>query len=244
MLNSGFALSTAVAGAALAGIAAAGYQAISPTSHWLGHSFSGLPRGAKQLALTYDDGPNDPYTLRLLDVLERHHVRCTFFVIGSYVRRQPALLRRLLEAGHVIGNHTFNHPLLLFQREADVRSELSACQDAIYEATGEQTRLFRPPYGGRRPTVLRIGRELGMEAVMWSVTGFDWDNPQASVIERNVSRQIRGGDVILLHDGGHTGLGADRSQTIQATDQLLTRYRDQGYEFLTIPEMMSSLPPA
>ena len=86
--------------------------------------------------------------------------------------------------------------------------------------------------------MLRIARELGLEPVMWNVTGYDWNAPPAAVIEQKVAKQIRGGDVILLHDGGHKQMGADRSQTVLATDLLITRYKKEGYEFRTTPEIM------
>jgi peptidoglycan/xylan/chitin deacetylase (PgdA/CDA1 family) len=215
---------------------------MAPTGQWYGRTFTGLPRGAKQLALTYDDGPNDPHTLRLLDVLARHDVQATFFVIGRYVRQRPDIVRATAAAGHVVGNHTFTHPLLIFKGESEIRRELSDCraalEDAIGEAfTGKAANLFRPPFGGRRPAVLRIARELGLVPVMWNVTGYDWDAPPAAEIERKVSSQIRGGDVILLHDGGHRQMGADRSQTVLATDRLIARYKSEGYEFVTISQM-------
>ena len=187
---------------------------MAPTGQWYGRTFTGLPRGTKQIALTYDDGPNDPHTLRLLEVLARHEVRATFFLIGRYVRERPEIAREVAKAGHVIGNHTFTHPLLTFQSAAAIRRELADCQAAIQDAVGEQCNLFRPPFGGRRPAVLRIARELGLESVMWNVTGYDWNAPPAAVIEQKVAKQIRGGDVILLHDGGHKQMGADRSQTV------------------------------
>ncbi len=94
--------------------AAAGYQSMAPTGQWYGRTFVGLRPGSKQLALTYDDGPNDPHTLRLLEVLARHGVRATFFLIGRFVKQRPAIVRELVRAGHVVGNHTFNHPNLIF----------------------------------------------------------------------------------------------------------------------------------
>src|SRR3954447_23491869 len=90
----------------------AGYQSMAPTGQWYGRTFIGLPRGTKKIALTYDDGPNDPHTLRLLDVLAKHGVHATFFVIGRYVRQRPDIAREITKAGHVIGNHTFTHPVL------------------------------------------------------------------------------------------------------------------------------------
>jgi peptidoglycan/xylan/chitin deacetylase (PgdA/CDA1 family) len=121
-----------------------------------------------------------------------------------------------------------------------VRKELVDCRAALEDAIGEHSNLFRPPFGGRRPAVLRIVRELGMLPVMWNVTGYDWNAPPAAEIERKCAKQIHGGNVILLHDGGHRQMGADRSQTVLATDHMIQRYKAEGYEFVTIPEMMST----
>src|SRR5690349_15990457 len=98
----------AIAISAAAAASAAGYQTMAPTGQWYGRTFAGS-KGSRQLALTYDDGPNDPHTLRLLDVLAKHDVRATFFLIGQFVKQRPDIVRELAQAGHVIGNHTFNH---------------------------------------------------------------------------------------------------------------------------------------
>jgi peptidoglycan/xylan/chitin deacetylase (PgdA/CDA1 family) len=224
---------------AAAAVGAAGYQTMAPTGQWYGQTFVGLDRGSQQIALTYDDGPNDPHTLRLLEVLAKHEAKATFFLIGRYVQQRPDIVREIVKAGHRVGNHTFSHPLLIFKSAAEIRKELSECHAALSDAVGEHSNLFRPPFGGRRPAVLRMARELGLEPVMWNVTGYDWDAPSAAVIEQKVTKQIRGGDVILLHDGGHIQMGADRSQTVLATDHLITRYRLEGREFVTVSEMMA-----
>jgi peptidoglycan-N-acetylglucosamine deacetylase len=232
-------LASVLAGtAAGAAIVAAGYQTMAPTGQWYGRTFTGLSRGRKQLALTFDDGPNDPYTPMLLEVLARQNVHATFFLIGRYVRERPDLVREIASGGHVVGNHTYTHPLLIFQSGSEIRKQLLDCRAALHDAIGEHSNLFRPPFGGRRPAVLRIARELGLEPVMWNVAGYDWNAPPAAMIEAKVARQIRGGDVILLHDGGHRKMGADRSQTVLAAGHLIARCKSEGYEFVTIPEMM------
>ena len=181
-------------------------------------------------------------TIRTLCVCSRfsrgNEVHATFFLIGRYVQQRPEIAREVVKAGHVVGNHTFTHPLLTLRSASEIRREFSNCRAALHDSVGEHSNLFRPPFGGRRPAVLHIAHELGLEPVMWNVTGYDWNAPPAAQIERKVAKQIRGGDVILLHDGGHKHMGADRSQTVFATDFLIERYKAEGYKFVTIPEMM------
>jgi len=234
----------AVIGLAAAGAAtAAGYQSMAPTGQWYGRTFACGVRGSRRIALTYDDGPNDPHTLKLLDVLAKHGVHATFFMIGRYVRERPEIARAVAAAGHVVGNHTFTHPLLIFKSSRETRAELEQCHAALSDAVGKHANLFRPPFGGRRPATLRVARELGLETVMWNVTGYDWNAPAAAVIEAKVARQVHagGGDVILLHDGYHGAMGADRAQTVVATDGLIRRYRAEGFEFVTVAEMMGAV---
>jgi peptidoglycan/xylan/chitin deacetylase (PgdA/CDA1 family) len=224
------------AGMAVAAVVA-GYQSMAPTGQWYGRTFTGKP-GTRQLALTFDDGPNDPHTLRLLEVLARHNVKATFFLIGRYVKQRPDIVRDLIRAGHVVGNHTFCHPNLIFASARETKMQLHDCEQALTDAVGEHSRLFRPPFGGRRPGTLKIVRGLGLEPVMWNVTGWDWKGKPAEYVEQKVSQQVRGGDVILLHDGSHAAFGTDRSQTVVAADRLIARYKSEGYEFVTVPQMM------
>lgn len=198
-------------------------------------------RNPRQMALTYDDGPNDPHTLHLLDVLDKFQVKATFFLIGKYVRQRPDIVRAIRAAGHTLGNHTFTHPNLIFLRPAGVRRELEDCRKALEDAVGEQQPWFRPPFGGRLPHVLRICGSLGLRPVMWSVTAYDWNTPSAEAIIGNVVKRVNNrnprGEVILLHDGGHLAFGTDRSHTVQATRRLLERYLAEGKEFVAIPEL-------
>ncbi len=225
---------------AAAAASALGYQTMSPTGQWYGRTFAKGIHGSKQLALTYDDGPNDPYTYKLLEVLEKYSIHATFFMIGEFVRQRPEIARAVAQAGHVIGNHTFEHPRLIFASEAQTRKQLVDCRNALNDAIGEHSNLFRPPFGGRRPATLRIARHLELETVMWNVPSYDWKARSAAVIEEKVARQIRGGDVILLHDGQHRAFGADRGQTVIATGNLIRRLKESGYEFVTVPEMMQA----
>lgn len=231
-------LGALIGAAAVAGLGASGYQSMAPRGQWYGRTFIGERRGSKRLALTFDDGPNDPHTVRLLEVLAKHEVRATFFLIGRYVDQRPDIAREIAGAGHVIGNHTYTHPNLIFASALQVKTQIAECERALSRAVGQHSRLFRPPFGARRPATLRVGREMGLEPVMWNVTGWDWKGESAEYVERRVAKQIRGGDVILLHDGGHREMGTERRQTVVATDRLIARYKGEGFAFVTVAEMM------
>jgi peptidoglycan/xylan/chitin deacetylase (PgdA/CDA1 family) len=230
----------ASAGAA-AGLAAGGYAyaAMWPTSQIFGHTII-AGHDPSQIALTYDDGPNDPHTFRLLDVLARNGVSATFFVIGKFARQRPDIVKKLAAAGHLVGNHTMTHPLLVTRSPSIVRQQLRDANAAIEDALGARVEFFRPPHGGRRPDVLRAARELGLKTVLWNVMGHDWNAKSAETIEQRVAagvernRQQGLGSNVLLHDGAQAGIGADRSRTVAATAALLTRWKDAGFRFVTV----------
>jgi peptidoglycan/xylan/chitin deacetylase (PgdA/CDA1 family) len=232
-------LAEALSGVAVAGLATwAGFQSMWPTSQVYGRSFIGLQPGSPFVALTYDDGPNDPDTPRLIDVLARHDVKATFFVLGRFVRQKPETVRALAAAGHVIGNHSWDHPRLIFASNAELRRQVEQTQSAICDACGVMPTLFRPPFGGRRPGTLSAVRKLGLEPVMWNVTCYDWKPTSPDRVFAHARRQIRGGDVILMHDGDQRAMGADRSHTVESTERIVKYCKSKGYQFVTIPEMM------
>lgn len=234
-----------LAAGTLAGAAWAIYNGQAPKPQGFGKTFIGTPGDGKLLALTYDDGPNTAWTPALMEVLDRHGVKATFFSIGHYAEEEPALLREVAAAGHAIGNHTYSHVSMPFHTDATIREELRRTTEAI-ESTGVEMarvqgrRLMRPPYGRRRPGTLRVLREEGYVPIVWSVTLWDWSTGvTADKIMRKAERQITGGDVILLHDGCNVAMGFDRSQSVQATERILERWKErEGYEFVTIPEMV------
>src|SRR5512146_3591639 len=226
--------------AAVATAVTAGWHSMSPRSQLYGRTFIGNKRGSRLLALTYDDGPSEKWTPALLEVLAKHDVRATFFMMGRHVEHQPAIARAVASAGHVIGNHTCTHPNLIFRSAAQLIAQLDECDRMLTEAVGEHSKLFRPPFGGRLPDVLRTARAKDYIPVMWSVTAYDWRPYPPEKIEQIVTRQIRGGDVLLMHDGGHRSPDADRSATVAATDRLISRYKAEGYRFVTVTDMMNS----
>jgi peptidoglycan-N-acetylglucosamine deacetylase len=225
-------LATIATAGAAATLAAGGYAyaAMWPTSQIFGRAII-AGSDPREFALTYDDGPNDPCTLQLLDLLARHDVRATFFLIGRFVRQRPEIARAIHAAGHLVGNHSMSHPVLLFQSPKRVREELTGCNAAIEDALGEPARYFRPPYGARRPDVLRAARNLGLTPVLWNAMGYDWKPTPAEEVLANLQNGIqrnqrRGvGSNLLLHDGGQAGIGQDRSHSVAATARLLESTR-------------------
>ena len=218
-----------------AGVLAAGayaYAGMWPTSQIFGRCVVAAKK-PWQIALTFDDGPNDPDTFRLLEVLAKHGVRATFFMIGRFVKQRPEIVRAVAAEGHLIGNHTMTHPLLMIRRPKVVRQELRDCNDALEDALGVPVRWFRPPHGGRRPDVLHAARELGLTPVLWNAMGYDWKPTTPEAVERNIRRSFRrnllAGNATnaLLHDGGQAAMGQDRRHTVVAADWLIQRWKDE-----------------
>ncbi|MGC1782538.1 MAG: polysaccharide deacetylase family protein [Acidobacteriaceae bacterium] len=208
------------------------YAGMWPGSQLFGPCVVAAKRPA-QIALTYDDGPADPDTFHLLDVLAKHNVRATFFMIGRFVRQRPEIARAVAAAGHLIGNHTMTHPLLLFRSAHSVRQQLRDCNAALEDALGAPVRWFRPPHGSRRPDILRSARELGLTTVMWNAMGFDWRPTTPEAVQHHVLRSFRKNQRrgqatnALLHDGGQADHGQDRSHTVAATDRLITYWKNE-----------------
>jgi peptidoglycan-N-acetylglucosamine deacetylase len=234
---------TATAAAiATVGLVAAGctYAALSPQSQIFGKVLI-ASRNPNEIALTYDDGPNDIITERLLDVLAHHNVRATFFLIGRFVRQRPQIARAIAASGHLIGNHTMTHPWLAWQSTARIRQELTGCNAALEDTLGIPIRYFRAPHGARRPAVLRIARSLGLRPVQWNIIAYDW---QPTTAEKIAARAVRGitrnqqhnrASNILLHDGGQKALGQPRLPTVEATKILLQKYTPQtGTKYVTV----------
>ena len=226
------------AGACLAGLLS--IPALTPlhakanrpqTLYWHGD-----PR-AKTIALTFDDGPNEPYTSEILKILKDNNVRATFFLLGKNVEAEPAAAREILAEGHVIGNHTYDHRNLVTRTNAQVRREILMGEKAIEGATGLKPTLFRPPYGEKDALTLRQTRSLGYVMVEWSVSAEDWRRPGASIIVKRVVHSARNGSIVLMHDGDKTRRG-DRSQTVAALPAIISSLREEGYEFVTVPELL------
>ena len=214
------------------------YAALWPGSQVFGPTMT-APRKPGELALTFDDGPNPAWTPRLLDLLASCDARATFFLIGSRAKVETRLVRRIVEGGHLIGNHTWSHPNLALTAAGRVREELKRTQEILEQTAGVPVRFFRPPFGARRPAVLKIARELGLTTVLWNAMTSDWKEPSAARIAGRISQTIDGLERrglaanIVLHDGNHLERRGNRGPSVDAAGRLLARYKD-SHRFVTV----------
>ena len=222
------------------GLAAGGfaYAALWPASRLFGSALIAPPHPG-ELALTFDDGPNPACTPRLLDILARREVHATFFLVGRYAQAEPALVQLIVAAGHQIGNHSWSHLNLALASASRIEEQISRTSQTLEQITGAPVRLFRPPFGARRPEVLRIARRLGLIPVLWNAMTTDWKNLSPDAIARQLMRKIdrleRQGQAanIVLHDGNHLDPAANRAPSIAAAAQLIARYQPT-HEFVTV----------
>jgi peptidoglycan/xylan/chitin deacetylase (PgdA/CDA1 family) len=218
----------------------------NPANQVFGHTVVSGPANQKVVALTYDDGPNPPYTTGILDVLERENVHATFFLVGRAVKAYPAVVRREANDGDAIGNHSWSHAHLVLETPGGIRDSLQWTDDAIYAAAGVHTHIMRPPFGARDWLVLDQVRALGYTPIMWSVPlPRDWEGPPARTIAKRVLSNVTDGSIIVLHDGNRGIVCArgsrlcDRKNDIAATRIIVRSLKNRGYRFVTIPELLA-----
>lgn len=183
----------------------------------------------RTMMLTFDDGPDPRYTPHILDTLAEHDVRATFFVCGEMADWNRDLLARMSDEGHVVGNHTWSHPLLTRMTRGQIRSEMERTSDVIEAAYGERPQWFRAPYGAWNRAAFQLGAELGMEPLAWTVDTLDWEKPGTRSIVHRVEDGAAPGVVVLSHDAG-----GDRSQSVRALREYLPQLLESGYH-MTVP---------
>jgi peptidoglycan/xylan/chitin deacetylase (PgdA/CDA1 family) len=222
--------------AALLGLAAAGasHGAFHRNSRIFGTVLSHLPKHSNDVALTFDDGPNPDATPRILDELDKHGVKATFFVLGAYAARWPDLVQRALSEGHEIGNHGYFHRRLHFKSPSYVRRDIELGANAIRDACGTSPRLFRAPHGFRSPWVNHIAKSLGQTTVGWSLGVWDTDRPGVTAIVERTLAGTRRGAIILLHDGDGYHPHGDRLQTAAAVPGIIEGLRQCGFGFVPL----------
>ena len=188
-------------------------------------------------ALTFDDGPDPVFTPRLLDVLQKHRAKATFFMVGKAAERHPDIVKDVAVAGHVIGNHSWDHPSFPLITGRERRAQIRACEKAI-APYGQK--LFRPPYGDQNLLSRLEAMWLGYQVIMYSVTAVDWLDHDADWMKNRVMSRIQKGSIILFHDSlfqHGDNRYADRESMLSALDMLLKELSGR-FTFVTIPELM------
>lgn len=218
------------------------YYACSwPTSQVLGRALVRGPASGRNIALTFDDGPAQPFTDQILDILRRHRTPATFFCCGKNVERLPDVARRIQAEGHTLGNHTYSHPLLYLKGRRLIDAEIERTQTAIARITGHAPIVFRPPYGVRWFGLFPALRSHGLADVQWSDTGYDWITRHGPAeIARKALAKLKDGAVILLHDGREPRAPneVDASTTVAALPAILEGARAAGFEFVSIERFL------
>lgn len=191
-------------------------------------------RNHREVALTFDDGPQPPYTNQLLNILGDFGVPATFFCLGLAAAAYPELVQRAQSEGHCVANHTWSHPCLPDLSDEQLEFQVRATEAALSDATGQSPTLFRPPYGSRTPPIERKLVTLGQIVVTWDVDSRDWAKPGRRSIVECVLADVRNGSAILLHDGG-----GDRSQTAAALPSIIEGLLEHGYRLVTVERLLS-----
>ncbi len=188
---------------------------------------------AGKIALTFDDGPHPKYTKEILDILEEYHITATFFIVGVNAINYPKDLQKIVDYGCEIGNHTDTHCRIKNLAQEKLQLEIKHCEDTIYQICGVRPHVFRPPEGMMNCYLKDVAKEMGYNVVLWSIDTNDWAlNPPTEIL-KTVKSQIRGGDIILMHDyvsGGNT--------TCNALRLIIPELLQSGYEFVTVSELI------
>lgn len=199
-------------------------------------SITGVRTKENVAALTFDDGPHPVFTPMILDVLAAHDAKATFFVLGAAAAREPALISQIVDAGHELGNHSWDHPSLPLVSGLEIRSQLARTRSCL---APNAIRLMRPPFGDQSLRTYVYARLLGYEVVVWHAHAEDWLDHDDTDIAAKLSRRLKPGVILLLHDRLHDALEErfhDRLSTVRALEGFLSAHPD--FRFLTVSEMM------
>lgn len=190
----------------------------------------------KQVALTFDDVPDPRFTGQVLDVLKKYKVRATFFVVGSRAEKHPDLVKRMVKEGHVIGNHSYNHPEFSKLSMTAFRRQILRTGDIIQRLTGYTPKMIRPPYGDINEEQLRWARKQRYSIVNWNVDSLDWKGLPKEKVKHNILAAVKPGSIVLQHAGG--GTGSNLKGTVEALPEVIEELRNQGYDLVTLDEML------
>jgi len=212
------------------------YATYGVRTQWLGPTVWRGRTDTRSVVLTFDDGPAEA-TDRILDILGGYGIRAAFFMVGREVQRRPDTARRIVAAGHDVGNHSYSHPIYLYRSASDTYEQLARTQNIIADVTGVEPVWSRPPCGVRTPAYFRAANALGLRTVQWTVAGFDWQRRSAIDIAGAVLRRAASGSIILLHDGATTAR-RDRRQTILALPAIIEGLKARGLRCSSLPGLL------
>jgi len=214
------------------------YGTFERRSSIFGKIFWKSQKSNRGISITFDDGPNEPYTSQILNILDTFNIKATFFVIGKKVELYPDIVSRIVKNGHEIGNHSYNHEVLPLKSPAFIKNQIRNTSDLIEKVAGVRPELFRAPHGWRNPWVNRITKEEGCIPVAWTLGVWDTDHPGVEPIINRTLSKIQSGCVLLLHDGRGTEQNPDSSQLVEALPVIIQKCKEKGYRFLKLSEMI------
>lgn len=200
----------------------------------------GVPTDDKVVALTFDDGPHPIFTPELLKLLDKYHVKATFFMVGRLIEKRPDIAKAVAKAGHVVANHTYSHPRNIeVLPQWRIAQEIDKCEAVIQKVVGQHPHLFRPPRGLVNGTVLTVANDKDYKTVLWTVCADHHDAPTPDLMAKRVLSQIGPGGIVLAHDGSQDF----RWKDVSATKIIIEALLKQGYKFVTLPELLQAKPP-
>ena len=210
--------------------------ATTPGVTWFGSLVNHGPRNGNEVAITFDDGPDPPFTLQIRDILDRYGVKATFFTVGKALVARPDVSKALLDDGQLLGNHSYHHDAWSW---LDPRyPELEATQDAFKRQLGVCPAFFRPPHGSHTPFMARVVEDHGMTTVTWDVSAGDWATGDGALVAKRVLDKVQPGSIILLHDGIDGNIGADRGVILDALPRILDGLRARGLRPVRLDELL------
>ncbi|MFD0671898.1 polysaccharide deacetylase family protein [Cohnella sp. GCM10027633] len=194
------------------------------------------PPKDNRIAFTFDDGPDARFTPQVLDILKKHGVKATFFVMGSRVAGHPDIAKRIHEEGHLLANHTYWHPKLFKENIDRMKWEVKETDKQIQAVVGYSPKLFRSPYGGLNDELVKTLGELHYSVIGWTVDSLDWTQADSESVKNNVRSRLHPGSIVLFHSGGDWT--QDLSGGIQALDELIPQLKEEGMQFVTVSRLL------
>ncbi|MBB6450408.1 peptidoglycan/xylan/chitin deacetylase (PgdA/CDA1 family) [Geomicrobium halophilum] len=199
------------------------------------------PMDEMEMALTFDDGPDEVITPAVLDKLDEYDVKATFFLIGERAEAHPDIVQQIVDEGHMIANHSWDHPKFTDISNEEVEEQIDRTETALHDITGEAVRMFRPPYGAQNEDTVRTVGALNYSNVIWSQDSLDWKEMEAEDTADNILSDITYGAIVLQHSAGGED-DEDLMNTVEALDKVIPELKDDGIEFVTVDELLDIRP--